>query len=348
MATEIGSSGVKVHTASSAPGSPQAGQIYWDTTDGQMKLYDGSRWNVVNRDTDFLLRHIITTGFVAGGYQSSSPWTNVNELSHATDICVDRGNVLTLAGAYVTGACSLTQGWVFGVDGTWPGNTTSTTKYNLWTITGSAGTAMRHARNDAHCHFKEHQMAWIWAGGNANADVLNLSNDSMYTTDQGINAPTAGDAYQTSAAGHSGENHGYGWWGTNGGTKLSFGTGTSATFASTNSGGITGQQKGISTKLDKGYGGNEGNYSGGYNFRRMDYTTDTVTATVTRPLANTGEENFDMGQQHQYAMGTYDGAQNNRGHKFFYATDSGYELGAGSIRTGVPGGSSAHCHWRGN
>ena len=55
-----------------------------------------------------------------------------------------------------------------------------------------------------------------------------------------------------------------------------------------------------------------------------------------------------MGQDWQYALGTYDGAQNNRGHKFFYSTDSGYELGAGSIRTGVPGGSSGTCHWRGS
>ena len=137
MATEIGGSGVKIHTSSSAPSSPVAGQVYWDTTDGEMKLYDGGRWNTVTRDSDFLLRHVITTGFVAGGYQSTSPWTNVNELSHATDICVDRGNVLTAAGAYVTGACSLTQGWVFGVDGSWPGNTTSTVKYNLWQLTGS-------------------------------------------------------------------------------------------------------------------------------------------------------------------------------------------------------------------
>ena len=348
MATEIGAFGIKFNAASSDPASPVAGQVYWNTTTGEMRLYNGSRWNVVNRDTDFLLRHIITTGFVAGGYQNTSPWTNVNELSHATDICVDRGNVLTLAGAYVSGACSLTQGWIFGVDGTWPGISTGTTKYNLWTITGSAGTAMRQSRNDSVTHHKEHQMAWIWAGGNANADVLNLSNDTMYTTDQSVNGPTSGDSAQDSVGGHSGENHGYGWWDTNNATKITFSTGTSASFGSTNAGGVTGQQKGISSKHDKGYGGNEGNYSGGYNFRRMSYSTDTVTATVSKPMSNSGEENFDMGQDWQYAMGQYDGAQNNRGHKFFYATDSGYELGAGSLRTGVPGGSSGHCHWRGN
>lgn len=62
---------------------------------------------------------------------------------------------------------------------------------------------------------------------------------------------------------------------------------------------------------------------------------------------NSGEENLDMGQAHQYMMGMYDGAQNNRGWKWTYATNSGSELGSGSVRTGVPGGSSGHCVWRG-
>jgi hypothetical protein len=81
--------------------------------------------------------------------------------------------------------------------------------------------------------------------------------------------------------------------------------------------------------------------------RRWSYATDTNIGTVAKPMANTGEENYDMGQDHQYAMGSYDGLQNNRGHKFSYATDSGVELGSGSIRTGVPGGSSGHCVWKG-
>jgi len=56
-----------------------------------------------------------------------------------------------------------------------------------------------------------------------------------------------------------------------------------------------------------------------------------------------------MGQDHQYMLGMYgNSVQNNRGWKFNYYTDSGYELGAGSIRTGVPGGSSGHCAWRGS
>lgn len=108
-----------------------------------------------------------------------------------------------------------------------------------------------------------------------------------------------------------------------------------------------GQQKGINSKLGRGWTGNEGGYDGGYNYRRWNLNTETLLGTVGRPIGNIGEENYDMGQNWQYMMGMYNGAQNNRGHKFTYATESGYELGAGSTRTGVPGGSSGSCSWKG-
>ena len=110
--------------------------------------------------------------------------------------------------------------------------------------------------------------------------------------------------------------------------------------------GAHGQQKGICSKVTKGYAGNEGTYNGGYNLRRWNYYTEMQDGTTAKPIGNCGEENFDMGQDWQYMISMYDGLQNNRGWKFSYSTDSGYELGAGSIRTGVPGASSGHCGWR--
>ena len=64
MATEIGGAGIKIQQLSSDPSTPVAGQVYWNTTTKEMKLWDANRWNVVNRDTDFLLRHVITTGLL--------------------------------------------------------------------------------------------------------------------------------------------------------------------------------------------------------------------------------------------------------------------------------------------
>jgi hypothetical protein len=106
-----------------------------------------------------------------------------------------------------------------------------------------------------------------------------------------------------------------------------------------------GQQKGISSKWGKGYMGNEGTYNEGYNLRRYVAATDSYW-TVSKPVGNSGEENFDMGQNWQYMMGMYNGAQNNVGWKFTYSSDTGYELGSGSVRTGVPGGSSGHGFWK--
>ena len=354
MATEIGGAGIKIQQLSSDPSSPVAGQVYWNTTTKEMRLWDANRWNVVNRDTDFLLRHVITTGFVAGGYKDSVPWQNVEQMSHATDIILNQGNVLTAAGAYLSGACSLTQGYLFGVDGSWPGDSTGTVKYGLWNMTGAAGPTMRYPRNDSCTIFREHYQAWIIAGNTSTThlDNLNLATDTMNTSDIGIYSVSGGDTMQEGGASHSGENAGVWWYATNNRQKLAFPTSTSSTAGTfsvpTGQPGINSQQKGFSSKHDKGYGGNEGSYNNGYNFRIYSYTTDTVTGNCTKPMGNTGEENYDMGQDWQYAMGTYDGAQNNRGHKFFYATNSGYELGAGSVRTAVPGSSSGHCHWSGN
>ena len=53
-----------------------------------------------------------------------------------------------------------------------------------------------------------------------------------------------------------------------------------------------------------------------------------------------------MGQNWQYMMGMYNGVQNNVGWKFTYSSDTGYGLGSGSVRTGVPGGSSGHGFWK--
>lgn len=182
----------------------------------------------------------------------------------------------------------------------------------------------------------------------------------------------------------SGETHGY-IWANVGGAKLIFATGLAYHIAATpgdvvigagNAGGLgagigttveegptslfhigmlqanhpfnsNAQQKGVQGKTGRGWFGNEGTYNGGNNLRRIQFSTDTSLGTVAKPITNSGEENFDMGQAHQYMIGMYDGDQNNRGWKFTYATESGFELGAGSTRTGVSGGSSGHCVWKG-
>jgi len=325
-----------------------AGQVYYNSGTKKLMLYDGSDWVEAAGSSGaqpFLTRQVITTGFVMGGYQSSSPWKNVNTMVHATDVMTNNGDVLTYAAAYTSGVCTLTHGYLWSADDTWPGTSAATTNFHMSTYTGGNGPNLQWGRNDCATLFKEHEKAWIVGGGNANVDVMNLANGTMYS-DQGQDS-LSGDAMQSGCASHSGENYGYVWQDVNDCRKFVWSTGTQVTMTTpTNKPGINSQQKGWADKLGYGYAGNEGSYNGGNNVRVWSYSSETVTTTVTKPITNCGEENLDMGQAHQYSMGNYDGSQNNRGWKWTYATNSGTELGSGSVRTGVAGGSSGHCVWR--
>ena len=325
-----------------------AGQVYYNTTESKLYLYTGSVWEEIQSENQtFLTRQVITHGFVMGGYKDSSPWRNVNTMVHATDVMTNNGDVLPNSQAYTSGVCSLVNGYLWSTDNTFAGTSAASSKFNMTTYSGSVGPSSRHARNDMATVFKEHEMAWLFGGGNGNADVFNISSETFYGADQGINS-ISGDSAQSGVASHSGETKAYIWQATNDARTITFATGTAVSIGTpTNKPGHHSQQKGIPTKLGKGYAGNEGGYNGGYNLRVWNYSTEAYS-TVSKPVGNCGEENFDMGQAHQYMMGCYDGAQNNRGWRFSYSSDSGYELGSGSIRTGVPGGSSGHCVWRGS
>ena len=343
MASKVKGDRIEFGSASSDPSSPVAGQVYFNTTLNELKIYNGTAWGTVQSGgATFLTRQIITRGFVLGGYKSSSPWTNVNTMMHATDVCTNNGNLLTQAGAYVSGVCSLTNGHLFGGAAAIGTASTHTASLNMFTMTGYNGPVMTTSRNDSATVHKEHEMAWIIGGGTDVVDVMNLTNDTMYGN-QSIS--TTNMAGGTGCGAHSGETAARYWSDSHDG-MFTFATGTGVSISTAVDAGWHGQQKGISSKIGKGWAGNEGSYNGGYNLRVYSYTTGSMQTTVAKPVGNSGEENFDMGQAHQYMMGMYDGVQNNRGWKFYYATQTGSELFGGSIRTGVAGGSSGHCVWR--
>ena len=80
--------------------------------------------------------------------------------------------------------------------------------------------------------------------------------------------------------------------------------------------------------------------------RRWYFPTDTNIGNVSKPQPNCGEENFTMGQDHQYMLGNYDGVQNNENWKFVYSTDTGTANVAGLSPTAHAGQSSGNCGWR--
>ncbi|NBP00979.1 MAG: hypothetical protein EBU90_12750 [Proteobacteria bacterium] len=345
-------------TTATRPANPEQGQVIYNTTTQLFEIFHGGQWrrsDQFSNTTGFLYRQIITTGYVMGGYRSAQPWRNVNRMNHTTDVMTNLGDLLSAAGAYTSGANSLTRGFLWSADNNFPGTSAQTVAFNLATETGAGLNSswnMTVGRGDNGTGFKENLFAYITGGSTTSIDQFNLTTETMISLGLTSSTPgSSGTDYGTSAI--SDESFCFFWGGGN--TRLTFATNTYQNLGTPDSTNITvrgssiagsdGQQKGICSKLGRGYMGNEGTYNGGYNLRRWICATETYT-TVAKPIGNTGEENFDMGQEKQYMMGCYDGDQNNRGWKFTYATDSGFELGAGSVRTGVPGGSSGHCVWK--
>ena len=353
-------------TRAQRPSSPEVGSMYLEespsgsfvvTYTGSSNYDDG--WEPVgtqNTDrTAFKYRQIINFSYLAGGYKSSSPWKNVHRTTNATDQTVHLGELMDYPASYTSGACSksILFIWSTATDNLWKSATqvdsTHTTGIHMVNETAYAHQSkwnLLNARDDCGTLFKETEFAYVFGGSVATVEKFNLTNETMYTTYYPGGSPyvttTTSITSTLGASGFSDENYGYGY-GSESGNKCFFATDI---FLTTTHWGTSGQQKGISSKVGKGYCGNEGTYNGGYNLRRWDMFTETNIGNVAKPEGNTGEENFTLGQDHQYMLGNYNGVQNNNSWKFTYATDTGVTNPAG-LSPGVNGGtSSGHCGWR--
>jgi len=326
------------------------GVTIYNTDRNCLEVYTGTRWEPVGSEMPFLYRQIITTGFVAGGYKSSAPWKNVNKMNHATDVMSNLGDLMQYASAYTSGFCNKFKGFMWSADDTWPGTSAQTAHFDLvneTTMTANTSYNLTTARNDCGTCFKEDDAAFIVSGTVAQIDHFNGTTETMSAANTSWVLPSAGPGWATTLSDETSSVINA----TDNGTPIILNHATAVTLGlrTLTGTGISahGQQKGVNSKLGRGWAGNEGSYNGGYNFRRWDFSTETVLGTVAKPHSNCGEENFDMGQAHQYCHGQYDGAQNNRSWKFNYNTESGTELTGSSLRTGVPGGSSGAGFWRG-
>ena len=355
-------------TKSERPTSPEEGAMFLEITDSGsfVSTYTGASnyddgWEPIGSQshdrTAFKYRQVINFSYTAGGYKSGSPWKSVHRTTNATDQTANLGELLDYPANYTSGACSKTKLfiWSTNTDGAHKGATTvhstHTSAIDMINETTSAHQTkwdLLNARDDAGTLFQETEFAWVFGGSVATVEKFNLTNETMYTTYY-----PGGSPYVTSstsitstlgASGFSDENYAFGY-GSESSTKLYFAndvfTTSKAQFAS------SGQQKAISSKVGKGYAGNEGTYNGGYNLRRWDVFTETNIGNVPKPHPNCGEENFTMGQDHQYMIGVYDGSgQTNNSWKFSYTTDTGIVNPTGLAPTAHAGQSSGHCGWR--
>ena len=326
-----------------------------DANKSYLMVYTGvgnndSGWERISQQSNFgqtayKYRSIINYSYLAGGYKSSSPWRNVHKTINATDQTSHLGELLDYPASYTSGACSrfIFFVWSVNTSGAFMGpasvNSTYTSAINMWNDTNYTHNAkfdLANSRSDLGTLFKEQTYAYVFAGGTTTMEIFDLINETVLT--RTLSSSDSGDG----ASAFSDEHYGYGW-GSFGGFKFNFAT---ESQTSSTMWGAHGQQKGISSKVGKGYAGNEGSYAGGYNLRRWSNQTDTNLGNVAKPHPNCGEENFTMGQDWQYMLGNYDGAQNNTSWKFNYSTDTG-TVNPSGLAPGVNAGtSSGHCGWR--
>ena len=305
----------------------------------------------------FLFRQIITTGYVAAGYANNVPWRNVNSMNHATDTTTNRGDLLQEAANYTSGAHNKNNAFIWGTDGIGPAlgvgvgafnktscfnmrNNTTLTKtpsMNTAGVVGDSGTMQDHDGDG--------NTRWSWQNGSQASAIIQKFN---LTTEvhQGTQATTFPQGGIGASAMFT-ETFGYWWEDTQTNRKFTFATETEST-PSFNPGWHS-QQQGTSSKVGKGYAGNEGSYNGGNSHRVTNFITEVSQGLVAKPIIDSGEENLDVGQDRSYMLGMYTAAgQNNRAWKLTYATNLGIELGASGQPSspGVSGRSSGHGYWR--
>lgn len=270
--------------------------------------------------------------YMVGGYKDSSAWSNSNRFPRSTESCTNLGDGLIDNYNYKSGMCSDTYGYMFGAGGGHAVSLNSNSKTNIRTEVkasnpggpgyscGNTGTAFAPDRN----------RSYTVGEGVSNCFRFTASNESY---------ATLGGGQGGSASAISGENKGIFWGDAN--RSIVFSTESQSTIGLAAS--AHHQQKGLSSKVNLGYAGNEGNWNGGYNWRKTNITNESY-GTITKALANSGEENYAMAQDRGYILGEYNGAQNNNCGRVIYATDA-IASGFTSIQ-GHGGASSGHCFWR--
>ena len=296
----------------------------------------------------YLTRQVITRGYLAAGYKNSVTYKNVGYITHSNDTWTSIGDLISTGGGYVGGNHDLNVHYVWGTAAAIQTNTSNYSKYNMTTQTNLGDATGPNAWMDA-----EGIQDSNATNGGANkfwvaaytAGVISRYDcpTNVFLTGQATNYTSANfTAY------HYGENWGY-FWGDAPSTstkRLKFVYSTETQSTPTNVPSNDATQKGWSSKLGYGYGG----ASAQAQAYKWNYATESVSATINKPIggATVAEENFDMGQDHNYMLGMYDGAQNNRAWRFNYATDSGFEGGAGMqpAASGIAGRSSGDCAWK--
>jgi hypothetical protein len=312
------------------------GQVYnftvraTDASTGTKQYADRSY--SITLSVPWLYRQIITTMYMAGGYKDASVWSNANKFPRSTETCTNLGDGCIDGYNYKSGMCSDTKGYIFGGPGAHGTASNVNSAFNLRTEVKATnpGTIAFNCGNTGTTFAPDRNRSFTTGEGVSNMFRFTASTEAYATLGGGQGGSTCAV---------SGENKGIYW----GDANRSINFSTEAQASITMAGGAHGQQKGLSSKIGYGYGGNEGTYNGGYNWRKINITNETY-GTITKAIGNSGEENYAMSQDRGYILGEYDGAQNNNCGRVIYATDAAASLS--TTVQGHGGSSSGHCFWR--
>jgi len=321
-----------------------AGSIRLNTDTGRVEQFQSNGvW--IEMAIPFLTRQIITTAYLQGGYKDSAACNNVNRTSVATDVTINLGdNSIERSFNYQSGACSTNLAYVFGAGNGHAINSNYVIAFNMRTEQaynpGSGfSRTMANSRFRFGTVFKEHYLAWVSMGGSGAIEEFNMTTQTLVGT-LGATCRRSSEGW-----GMSHENFGYLYWGGDQ-DRLDFATRTIQSGNYRNAVSAHDQQKSVQSKYMWCWAGNEGDYAGGNNLRRTNMQTDTTMGTSGKPIGNSGEENYTVGQDWQYMLGMYNGAQNNASWKWYYYTETGAQNSSTLEPKGKGGASSGTCAWR--
>ena len=346
------------------PVTPSSGYLPFDGT-GQWIDYQGNTYSITV-GSEFKYRSIFTHGFICGGYRGANPWRTVNQTFHATDVTICRGDQLDRAATYVDGNFGDYNGYIYGGNNGWGGNSPHTSSINLHTGTGrTAGSSPDYNHTDNYGTTPDSiGSSWdLYGSVNDAGAVSGQTTQRGYVTgggDQGSSSwgrlNFSSELMSRIGGGHTsdfcsateGENRGYSHSDNSNVRYIEFASESTGSWNTSNKTG-DGWKKSLSTKWNIGYHGNGNNVT--QQWMKFTHNSGSYISTFNQIDVASGEENMEMGQDWGYMLGNYSGGggsgnarQNNRTMKIFHANDSMTMMGYKSEPKGHQGQSSGCCH----
>lgn len=325
------------------PSSPSVGTQYVSPL-GFVYLYDSSSsWTTLG-DTQasnpflnsFKYRTIYTRGYTLAGYAAGTPWSNVNRTHHATDMTTNLGDIMDRSAGYIDGGYSDYNAYTYGMS-----NGINTGNNSTWTSSVSMATEAGRTHDTnwdtkttrADCAVLLNPsltIGFITGGGTLNTDKHNYVTELMMVVGSAPANPSV------SAAGAAAACFGAtkGWAVASAVANFTFVTETWVNAGMTN--GSDGHSKMLGTKHGFAYGHSAGNTGTAVITKWNDTTGATISAATSSP-DNSGEENFQIGQNWGYCLGSYNGGYSTNTYKINYLTDVVTAMGSDTQPKGHSG-----------